>query len=338
MVRVWVRTKHMTQRKPPGRSRIGEEALIARYFAPLALHPGAYGLTDDAASLIVPDGQELVVTMDTLISGVHFRGDDPADLIARKALRVNLSDLAAKGAEPFGYFLSLALGSGWTQAWLGAFAAGLAADQKSFGVSLYGGDTVRTPGPLTISVTALGTVPVGRMVARGTARAGDHLFVTGTIGDAALGLRVTGPGDGGREYLRRRYLVPEPRLALKNALLETASAAMDISDGLLGDLAKMCAASGAGASIDRHRIPLSEAARDRLRATPGIWDTILTGGDDYEILAAVPADRVDRFQELARLSAIVVSPFGMIEANEGIRLFDGSKKITLPDDLSFEHF
>ncbi len=328
----------MTRKISHPSARIGEETLIARYFAPLADRSGAYGLTDDAASLVVPDGQELVVTMDTLVAGVHFRDTDPADLIARKALRVNLSDLAAKGAEPFGYFLSIALGIDWTEAWLGAFVAGLGMDQETFGVSLYGGDTVMTPGPVTISITALGTVPVGQMIARGTAKIGDHLFVSGTIGDAALGLRAGDRGGQDQDYLRQRYLVPEPRFALRRALREAASAAMDISDGLLGDLAKMCSAGGVGASIDRSRIPLSAPARKSVENAPGDWSSILTGGDDYEILVAVPADRVDKFQELANLSAIVVSPLGVIEAEEGIRLFNGSKKLSLPGVLGFEHF
>jgi thiamine-monophosphate kinase len=328
----------MTRKTSDSGTRIGEDALIARFFSPLATSPGAYGLTDDAASLIVPEGQELITTLDTLVAGVHFRENDPPDLIARKALRVNLSDLAAKAAEPIGYFLSLALNADWTEAWLGEFVAGLGADQQNYGISLYGGDTVMTPGPLTISLTAFGTVPAGQMIRRGTAKIGDHLFVSGTIGDAALGLRVGEAVGQGQDYLRRRYLVPEPRLDLRRALGEVASAAMDISDGMLGDLAKMCAASGVGAAIDRSQIPLSDATANALEFDLDVWDLILTGGDDYEILAAVPPDHVDRFQELANLSGIVLSPIGMIEAEDGVRLFDGSRKLKLPSVLSFEHF
>ncbi len=328
----------MTQKTSCSDTRIGEDALIAHYFAPLATSPGAYGLKDDAASLIVPDGKELVVTLDTLVSGVHFRENDPADLIARKALRVNLSDLAAKGAEPLGYFLSLALASDWIEAWLGEFAAGLGTDQKTFGISLYGGDTVMTPGPLTISITAFGIIPAGQMIRRGSAKAGDHVFVTGTIGDAALGLRAGDAVGRDQDYLRRRYLLPEPRLGLGHALRESASAAMDISDGLMGDLSKMCTASGVGATIDRNLIPISRAADNALKSDQKIWDSVLTGGDDYEILVAVSPDRIDRFRELATLSSIVLSPIGMIEAEEGVRLTDGSKKLELPGVLSFEHF
>ena len=164
----------------------GEDDLIARYFRPLATAPGALGLIDDAA-LLASSSDDLVLTTDAVVEGVHFLPDDPPDAVARKALRVNLSDLAAKGATPAGFLLTLALRE-VKEAWLAPFARALGEDAAAFGCPLLGGDTVSTPGPAMVSVTAFGRVPAGRMVRRAGARAGDRIAVTGTIGDAALGL------------------------------------------------------------------------------------------------------------------------------------------------------
>lgn len=254
-------------------ARAGEDELIARYFAPLA-GPGGLGLTDDAALVAVPDGHELVVTVDAIVAGVHFLPDDPPASVAVKALGVNLSDLAAKGADPIGFVMALALPEDWTENWLAAFAGGLGAVAERSGCALLGGDTVRAAGPLSISITAFGSVPAGRMVRRTTARAGDLIAVTGTIGDAALGLDLlTGAPAWGRGLdpadcaeLVDRYRHPRPRLALAAPLREHASAAMDVSDGLVGDAAKMLRASGVTGTLDLDRIPLSRAARAALAA------------------------------------------------------------------------
>ncbi|HUG63161.1 MAG TPA: thiamine-phosphate kinase, partial [Methylomirabilota bacterium] len=244
--------------------RLSEFELIARVFAPLA-GDGSYGLVDDAASYAPPPGMDLVLTKDALAAGVHFFDDDPWDAVARKALRVNLSDLAAKGAEPTGYLLGLGLPDDWTMDNLDAFGRGLAADQQSFGIRLIGGDTIRTPERLVISVTAIGTVPAGAMVRRGGALKGDRVVVSGTIGDAAIGLRLRrdpgladrlGLSQSAREHLLGRYLLPQPRIVAAAALLEHASAAMDVSDGLVGDLDKMAEASGVGMEIDAGAVPL----------------------------------------------------------------------------------
>src|SRR5262245_39161326 len=222
--------------------RLGEFAMIAKLLSPLSSNdPGAFGLTDDAATIKVPADQELVVTKDMLVEGMHFLRDDPPDLLAKKALRVNLSDLAAKGATPRNYFLGLSLSPWIGDDWLAEFAEGLADDQKRFSVSLSGGDTTATPGPLTLSITALGTVPTGKMIRRKGARPRDAVFVTGSIGDAGAGLAVlkgegVGLSDLSRAALISRYQLPEPRVALGPQLLGLASAALDVSDGLLADL------------------------------------------------------------------------------------------------------
>ena len=276
----------------------GEDALIARYFRPLATDPGAFDLGDDAA-ILKAHGEDIVVTTDAIVEGVHFLPDDPPDTIARKALRVNLSDLAAKGATPAGFVLTLALRSA-DESVARAVRARARRGCRQFGCPLLGGDTVSTPGPLMISITAFGRVPPGRMVHRSGAKPGDRVVVTGTIGDAALGLEMLKGGAAAaaladdaaaREMLVGRYRVPQPRNALAKAVRDHAHAAMDVSDGLAGDLAKLCAASGVSAVIDAASIPLSAAAATLLaRGVVGI-EAIVSGGDDYEILCAIPEKR-----------------------------------------------
>ncbi len=301
-------------------SASGEDSLIARYFRPLATDPGAFDLNDDAAAL-KPTGDDIVVTTDAIVEGVHFLPDDPPDTVARKALRVNLSDLAAKGAVPAGFVLTLALRNA-DDAWLTTFAAALGEDANHFGCPLLGGDTVSTPGPLMISITAFGRVPDGKMVHRSGARPGDRVVVTGTIGDAALGLAVLGGGKvhaavsdaAARHLLINRYRVPQPRMALAEIVREYASAAMDVSDGLAGDLTKLCGVSGVSAVIDLDSIPLSDAARDLLsRGVVGI-ETLIVGGDDYEILCTVADDRVEAFTQAAQRAGVALSSIGMVVA------------------------
>ncbi len=245
-----------------------EDRLIARFFKPLATHPGALGLSDDAAFFTPPPGCDLVLKTDAIVGGVHFFPDDAAHTVASKALRVNLSDLAAKGARPLGFLLSLALPRDIGEQWLEGFAQGLRGDAVLFGCPLFGGDTDRTPGPITISIAMFGSVPEGTMVRRAGAKPGDRVFVSGTIGDAALGLAVRKGNEKGwqlsepqRQHLVSRYLLPQPRNALAEAVRTHASAAMDVSDGLAGDFTKLCSASGVAADIDVGRVPFADAAK-----------------------------------------------------------------------------
>ena len=326
------------------RNRPGEFELIERYFRPLAGDPGALALTDDAAVYRQRPGEDLVLTTDMLAAGIHFFADDAPASVAKKALRVNLSDLAAKGATPFGYLLSLALPADWTESWLSGFARGLKSDQERYGITLIGGDTIRAAGDLTISVTALGRVPKGRMVTRGGARAGDQIFVSGTIGDAALGLalrqgRIAGSEGRGAKHLIDRYLHPEPRMALAPVLRRFASSAMDVSDGLIADLTHICDVSGVGAAIEAALVPLSPAARHLAMGDPALMRTIVTGGDDYEILATVSRSAAPRFAAAAREAGVPVARIGVIAEGKGpaILLDAGGKPIRL-DGGGHTHF
>jgi thiamine-monophosphate kinase len=323
-----------------------EERLIARYFRPLATHPGALGLGDDAAVLTPRPGCDLVLTTDGVIAGVHFFPDDPPNTIGRKVLRMNLSDLAAKGAKPVGFLMSVALPAGVEENWLAAFAAGIGEDSKRYDCPLLGGDTDRTPGPISVSIAAFGNVPQGKMVRRSTAKPGDCVVVTGTIGDAALGVALR--KDAGladrlrlnetmRAHLNRRYLLPEPRNALADAVLEYASAAMDVSDGLAGDLAKLCRASSVAAEVDVARVPLSDAARATLVANSSLLETVLGGGDDYEIVLTLPPEELGAFQDAARGAGVATAEVGRVKAGEGACFMrDGSPlAIARP---SYSHF
>jgi len=331
-----------------GGARAGEFDIIAKYFAPLAARDGAFGLLDDAARLRVGPDEDLVLTKDTLAAGVHFFPDDPAGLIARKALRVNLSDLAAKGAAPKAYLLSLALPADWSEAWLAAFSAGLAEDQAHYGIELYGGDTLKSPDGLILSITAIGTLPRGEMVTRLGGVSGDCLYVSGTIGDAALGLMAHGSkgqtdgwplSDAERDFLCDRYLLPAPRCALAPVLRRFAHAAMDISDGLLGDLAKLCRASELGAVVNIEDIPLSPAIRAMIRMSAHHRDVALNGGDDYEVLCAVPESRSADFEAAAASAGVPVARIGALtKYARGVSVIDEGGEPLQIRSGSFEHF
>jgi thiamine-monophosphate kinase len=326
----------------------GEDRLIAKYFKPLATAPGALGLTDDAAFFAPPEGHDLVLTTDAIVSGIHFLPDDPPETVARKALRVNLSDLAAKGAHPAGCLLTLAMPEGIGHGWLHPFSSGLQSDCDLYACPLYGGDTVRTDGPLWVSITAFGTVRRGTMVKRAGAKPGDVVLVSGTIGDGALGLRLLQDpdhierwslNDDQAAHLAGRYRVPQPRTAMADAVRMFAAAAMDVSDGLVGDLAKLCDVSAVSARIDASRLPLSPAAAEAMAAQPDLIETIATGGDDYEILAAVPADKVAAFCDQARAASIPVTEIGEIfEGREPPQVTDANGQRLTFAHGSFSHF
>jgi thiamine-monophosphate kinase len=323
-----------------------EQRLIARYFRPLATAPGAFGLDDDAAVVTPPAGCDLVLTTDGVIAGVHFFPDDLPEMIARKVLRMNLSDLAAKGARPLGFLMSVALPAAIDKSWIAGFVAGLGKDIKHFGCPLLGGDTDHTPGPLSVSISAFGAVPHGKMVRRSTAKAGDSVVVTGTIGDAALGVLIRRDStlakkwrlpDAMSAHLLQRYLLPEPRNAFAEAVLRHASAAMDVSDGLAGDLAKLCRASDVAADIDAARVPLSDAARAAAAAEPALLETVLTGGDDYEILLTIAPEKLAAFRAAAQKAGVAVTEIGRVTAGQGARFMRDGKTLTFARP-SYSHF
>ncbi|MCA1906969.1 MAG: thiamine-phosphate kinase [Magnetospirillum sp.] len=321
-----------------------EFALIARLFAPLARsYPGALGLGDDAALMDVPAGQQVVLTMDSMVGGVHFFADDPADLIARKLVRVNLSDLAAKGAKPFAIMLSAAFPQDVGTDWLRRFADGLAQDCHDYGVALIGGDTVSTPGPLTLTLTAFGLVGQGRALLRSGGRDGDKVFVTGTLGDGALGLlsrqgRLPRLDPDLRDQLTRRYLLPEPRTTLGPKLVGLAHAAMDVSDGLVQDVGHLCRQSGLGAVIIAADLPLSPAAQQALADDPSLLSKVLGGGDDYEIVFAAPPEHADKIIRLADDVGVAVTAIGHLRSGTDVVVQDGQGR---PLDLArtgWRHF
>jgi thiamine-monophosphate kinase len=327
--------------------RFGEIALIADYLAPLATHPGAFGLKDDAALLTGLAQSGLVVTTDALVAGVHFFDDDDPGDAAYKAIAVNVSDLAAKGAKPLGYTLALALAEAPSEQWAARLASGLSCAQTAFAIALFGGDTVTAKGAWWVSVTAFGEAPARGLVPRSGAKPGDLLYVSGTLGDAALGLQMrlgkagfdTGLSEADRDFLLKRYLYPEPRLGLAPALASHASAAMDISDGLALDLSRMCAASGVTAEVEAPAIPLSAAARAALAASADAMQTILSGGDDYEILAAIPPERAAGFESAAQAAGVCVTRVGSVQTGSGAPVFRAADGSTVQFAAKgFEHF
>ena len=307
---------------------MNEFELISRFFAPLA-GDGAFGLKDDVALLPQRPGHDLIVTTDTISEDTDFFAFDPPHTIAQKALRVNLSDLAAKGAEPVGYLLNLSLPHTVREDWLTAFAAGLAADQAEFGLSLLGGDTGATDGPLSIMVTAFGFVPTGKMVRRSGARVGDAVYITGTIGDSGGGLAISkrethSLSDAARDYLTARYRVPEPPITFAPQLRDIAHASVDVSDGLIADLDHIASASGVRIVVEGERVPLSAALKM-------LWggnslQRAVTAGDDYQIAFTAPPDITGPF-----------TPIGQVVAGDGVNLMVAGVEIAVPRP-GYRHF
>ena len=325
-------------------AQLDEFGEIARLFAPLTGGaPEALGLLDDAAVLRPSPGEELVVTADALVAGVHFLPDTPPDLVARRLLRTNLSDLAAKAAKPWLWWLTVAWPDACGPAERASFAGGLAEDQARYGLRLAGGDTVRTPGPLTVSATLVGRAPHGATVRRAGARPGDLLLVSGAIGDAGLGLAaLTGEAvfdAADRESLVARHRLPEPRLALRAALRAHASAAADVSDGLLADAGRIGAASGVGVRLELELTPLSPAARRWVQEqgdAASALTRLTTAGDDYEVVCAAPPDRVEALQAAALQAGERLTVIGRVVEGAGVSaVFQG--RPVAPASLGWTH-
>lgn len=327
------------------RRKLSEFKIIERYFAPLAAaEPGALGLLDDAALLSLEAGQRMVVTTDTMIAGVHFRPLDAPEDIAAKVLRVNLSDLAAMGATPISYTLSAALTDAVDEDWLARFTQSLASDQARYAITLVGGDTVATPGPLSFGVTAFGSVGAGRELRRSSARPGDLIFVSGTIGDAALGLLVL-RGELAKlegalaESLIDRYLRPQPRVELGRRLVGQAHAAADISDGLVADLGHIARASKVAATLEASQVPLSSAARATLSGDPSLMATVLSGGDDYELVFTAPPETALPLARLADEMGVALTCVGSVaKGSARVRIVDAAGREMALSKAGYRHF
>ncbi len=328
-----------------------EGDLIQRYLAPLAsTNAGAFGLRDDAALLDI--AQPMVMTMDAIAEGVHFLPGDPAADIGWKAVAVNVSDLIAKGATPRAYLMALSFPEAPTHDWMADFARGLGEAQSAFGVTLIGGDTDRRPGPITITITAIGAAASGQstgrhMVGRGTARPGLLLYVTGTLGDAALGLvvrrrepRAAGWGldAAQRAFLEASYLRPRPPLALAPLLVDYAAAAMDLSDGLAKDLGRMAAASGVSAVVDLPRLPLSEPVTRALASDASVTSAIVVGGDDYQVLFAISQEHTADFEAAARVCGVRLSCIGATGSGAGVTIRDDTGRAVAFGATGYDHF
>lgn len=322
-----------------------EFGLIARFFAPMAAaEPGALGLKDDAAVLDLPPGTRLVVTTDALVAGVHFYRDDPPAEIARKLMRVNMSDLAAMGARPRGVLLVAVLPRDMTEDWLAEFAKGLAGDVETFGAPLVGGDTSATDGPLVLALTALGEA-TGPALTRSGARAGDDIYVSGTIGDAALGLlalkgETFGLDDEALAPLVARYLVPEPRLSLGRALAAdgVAHACIDISDGLVADLGHIAECSGLRAELAAAAVPLSSTVRRLTAEEPKLFEPVLTGGDDYELCFTAAMEARERVAAAAAAAGTTVTRIGTMKDGGGVTVTDAETFGIAIERGGFTHF
>ncbi|MEO5368004.1 MAG: thiamine-phosphate kinase [Magnetococcus sp. WYHC-3] len=327
---------------------LGEFGLIARYFAPLAGAPDdrvALGQGDDAAVFTIPRTQQLVVTTDTLAEGTHFLGTTAADLVGRKALLVNLSDLAAMGAEPAWMLLNLSLPEGTPLAWLAGFAAGLREEAERHGVRLVGGDTVRGQGGVQVTVTLMGLVGLDRALRRSGAQSGDLIVVSGTLGDAALGLalrqgRTGGVGAAAAAWLEQRLDLPQPRLALGRGLLEgvVGRGVIDLSDGLLSDLGHVCRASGLAARVRLEDIPLSAPAREWMVRQANPWPLLLGGGEDYELLFCVPPAGLSQVQDLGLAQGVAVTVIGeMVSGTPGVVASHNGQELDL-SAAGWKHF
>jgi thiamine-monophosphate kinase len=321
---------------------LGEFGRIREFFAPLA-GPGGLGLTDDAALLDCPPGKQLVVTVDQAIEAVHYLPGDPPGLVAKKLLRRNLSDLAAMGATPRHYLVTSALPAGRDDDWVRRFAEGLAEDQVRYGVTLLGGDSAATPGPASLTLTAIGEVEKGKEIRRAGARPGDRVWVSGTIGDAFLGLRVL-RGDYAslaaqhRAALAARFQLPEPRVELGPLLAGIAHAMIDVSDGLIADLGRICETSGVAAEVLLARVPLSPAAQAVVDVDEAVRAQLATAGDDYELLFTAPPEAGAKIAALTRELGLTITEIGEIASGSGVRLVDAAGCVIPVAAAGWRHF
>ncbi|MEE2995883.1 MAG: thiamine-phosphate kinase [Pseudomonadota bacterium] len=314
--------------------------LIASVFNPLTDgDERALGLMDDAAVMPQREDFDTIITTDTMVAGVHFLDTERPDLIARRLLRVNLSDLASMGAVPTGYFLNLTLNDLADKLWLDRFAAGLRKDQDEFNFCLLGGDTTHTKRDLTLTATFVGEVDTGFAITRTGASAGDDVYVSGTIGDAALGLKYLISGDNKPETIIRRFQLPDPRVALGTRLRGLVSAAADVSDGLVADLVHICRASKVSATIIGDQVPVSPIVDNRLAAGDIELSDILSGGDDYELVFTAPTNLEQNIVEAAQLSAVRVTKIGkVLDGPEMVRVLNPSGDEIKLEALGYSHF
>lgn len=315
----------------------GEFDLIAKYFRPLA-GPEGLGLQDDAACVQAPEGHDLIVTKDMLVEGVHFTGREAPASLAIKCLAVNLSDLAAKGAKPFGYWLAISLPKDIPEEWISAFAEGLGGMQHKHGISLMGGDTTASLSGVTVSITALGLVPTGSMIRRDGAAAGDDIYVSGTLGDAALGLKAVLGEIHADASLVDRYQHPVPRLLLGRALRGLVTACADVSDGFLADARHIAAASCLGARIDQALLPVSDCAQAVLGRNPELEALVYSGGDDYELVFTASPENRQAIADCAETTGVPLTRVGSMFQGEGVRLVDPDGKLVQACTQGYDHF
>lgn len=317
--------------------------LIEKYFKPLAPRgEPAYSLSNDGAIFTPSHGKKTVYTVDTLVSGIHFFEMDSPELIAKKALRVNLSDLAAMAAKPKGYLLSIAIPKELNnlEGWIKKFAHGLAEDQAIFNIQLWGGDTVSTTGPITISVTAIGEVDAAINITRSGAKIGDHIYVSGTLGDAAAGLKLLMEGDNSvdNQFLIERYNLPNPQLALAEKIASIVSSMMDISDGLIGDISHICRHSQVGAVIERQKIPVSIPFGNLLATKPEYSDLSWCGGDDYELLFTTDKKNDQFIRQVSDECCVKITNIGKVMDGHTVKLLDDEGTEIRTKQKGFRHF
>lgn len=315
----------------------GEFDLITKYFKPLA-GPEGLGLMDDASCVRGEQDTDLIITKDVLVEHVHFRGDDPADLVAHKALAVNVSDCAAKGGEPSLYWLGLCLPKGIDEDWVKHFSDGLKSAQQAFGCTLAGGDTSATTGPLVISLTLMGKTPHGQMISRSGAKPNDDVYVTGSLGEAALGLWCLENKIDGLNALISAYQKPVPPHKFGARLRSIANSSADISDGLIADVGHIATASNVGVRLYRDKLPLSPQTEQLLQKKPALWPSVWSGGDDYQIVFTSAKNQRARITAIAKETGTRVSKIGETTASNDVHLLDQNGEIVQVASRGYSHF